>query len=246
MAEEQRFFGRLHAPDSRDAAFPMRLMLDPIREVAFPRGIPEGTRHYNTGPILNQGATGTCVAHGWTSKANGAPIMQPTGLHPYDLYRKIVLVDEWRENDREATAPNGQLQSGTSVRAGAKVLQSMGLLQSYLWAESVDDVRAWHLAGKGGIVLGTTWKSDMMKVDSDGFVSYTGRDEGGHCYVTKGWSDTVKRGGRKVRAARCQQSWGDKWGQKGFFWFSEEDLAKAIADYGEACAATEVRITAQQ
>lgn len=234
--------GRVHAPDAGDKNFPMRLMLDPMREVAFPMGVPQGSRHYNTGPVLNQGNTGTCVEHGWTSRINDAPFMRKTGLPQFDYYRIAVGLDEFPGNDHERRAPVSQLQYGTSVRAGAKVGQQLGLIESYLWAESVEDVRAWHLTGRGGVVLGITWKSDMFRTDSDGFISYTGTVEGGHCVASKGWSDTVKRKGRIVRALRIKQSWGNSWGERGFCWITEDDLAKAFQDDGEFCAPTEFKV----
>lgn len=237
------YLGRKHAPDERDRKFSMALMLDPLREMYFPRGLAAGTRHYRPGKILNQLKTSTCVAHGWTSKMHAAPIMQLLPVSPFDLYRKIVLVDEWASNDSESTALDAGLQSGTSVRAGAKVLQAMGYLQNYLWAESVEDVRAWHLAGFGGCVLGVNWTTDMFQTDLDGFVNYTGAIQGGHCVTSTGWSDTVKHKGVKVRALRCQQNYGLLWGQKGRFWISESDLAKLLADQGEVAAPTEIRVS---
>jgi hypothetical protein len=236
--------GRRYAPDVRDRRYSMSLVLEPLRETFFPRGLAEGTRHYKPGKILNQGDTGTCVAHGWTSKMHAAPIMQSLPLTPYDLYRQFVQADEWNDNDFETTAPDDMLQSGTSVRAGAKVLQTMGYLQNYLWAEDVEDVRAWHLAGFGGTVMGVNWSTDMLDTDTDGFVNYTGTVEGGHCVTTTGWSDTVKKAGRRVHAVRAQQSWPLPWGHKGTgrFWISEDDLGKLLADQGEACAPTEIRV----
>ncbi len=235
-------FGRRLAPDARDAAFPMRLRLDPLRDQFFPRGLPIGNRHYFAGPVLNQVATGTCVAHGWTAKVHAAPIMQQMPVTPFDFYRKIVLVDEWGDNDHEATAPEAGLQSGTSVRAGAKGLVSMGYAQTYLWAESAEDVRAWMLAGFGGCVIGVLWRSGMMNVDGSGFVSNQGVNEGGHCVYLNGYNDKAVRNGRVVRAFRGQNSWGREWGQQGRFWLTYEDLDTLIAEGGEACALTEVRV----
>lgn len=230
--------GRRFAPDPRDRRFLMRDQLDPLREQYFPKGIPPGSRHYRPGPVLNQGATGTCVAHGWTAKANAAPIMQALPMTPFALYRSIVLLDEWSDNDSEATAPDADLQNGTSVRAGAKAMQQLGLLKQYLWADSVEDVRAWHLAGFGGVVLGINWTSAMFTPDH---LSYIGDPEGGHCIVTTGWNDSVTHNGRKVRAVRFQNSWSAGWGQGGRAWIEEGDLAKLLADQGEACAATELK-----
>lgn len=238
-------FGRRFIPDARDKRFPMRLALDPLRDLAFPHGIPPGARSYRPGPVLNQGRTGTCVAHGWTGKVHAGPVMQPMPLTPFDFYRLVVTLDEYDDNDSEATAADADLQSGTSVRAGAKAAQKLGLIKNYLWAESVDDMRAWHLVGKGGMVVGITWKSNMMQTDSDGFITFTGQNEGGHCVHTITWDDNRKHNGRIVRAAKIQQSWGLPWGDRGtgVAWMEEDDWAKAIQDDGEFCAATEIRYT---
>lgn len=234
--------GRRHAPDPRDLNHPMRLQLDPFRDQFFPTGIPPGSRYYNPGPVLDQGATGCCVAFGWTGKANAAPIMQMLPFTPFDLYRAIVQIDEFPDNDFEKSLPDDELQSGTSVRAGAKAMQKGGYLSRYLWAQSVEDSRAWHLAGFGGTVIGVNWTSQMFKPDSDGFISYTGTIEGGHCVETTGWNDHVLHNGKPVRAVRIQNSWGRSWGQNGRAWIAEDDLARLMADDGEVCAASELRV----
>lgn len=238
---EYHYFGRKVAVDLRDAAFPMRLALDPLREMYFPRGLPPGVRHYWSGPILDQGKTGTCVAHGWRAKISAAPIMQSMSLAPYDFYRRIVSVDEWSDNDWEATAADEHLQSGTSVRAGAKVLVDLGYAKHYLWAESAEDARAWILAGFGGVTIGVNWLSGMMSTDTSGFIAVTGSAVGGHCVYLNGFSDRAKRGGKPVRAFRGMNSWGRTWGQNGRFWITYEDLERSLVDGGEACALTELR-----
>ena len=108
-----------------------------------------------------------------------------------------------------------------------------------------DDVNAdkqGRLAKFGGFVIGVPWSADMMETDGDGFVNYSGPIEGGHCVVTKGWSDRVRHNGRVVRAARGKQSWGDDWGEGGFFWIEEHDLEKFLADDGEFCLPVEVKV----
>jgi len=44
-----------------------------------------------------------------------------SGPTPWDIYRGAVAVDEWSDNDDEASLPDGDpgMDSGTSVRAGA-------------------------------------------------------------------------------------------------------------------------------
>lgn len=231
--------GRLVAPDARDANFRMRAVLDPLREQFFPRGLPPGTRHYRPGVVLNQGKTGTCVGHGWRGWLDGAPLMTKAGPDAFDLYRAFVRVDEFPDNDREAVSTDDlDLQYGTSVRAGAKVLQSAGQISEYRWAEGADDVRAWHLSGLGTVVLGIAWTDAMFRPDRNGFVHYAGRVEGGHCIKTTGWSDA--RGPRG--AVRIQNSWGSAWGQGGRAWIAFDDLDRLIRDDGEACAAIEQRL----
>ncbi len=238
-------FGRIYAPDVRDRRFPMRLQLEPLRDMFFPKGLPSGTRHYRSGRIWVQGNSGTCVEHGWRHKVEAAPIMQPIPLPQFEFYRKIILADEFPENDYEATLTPASFQMGTSVRAGAKVAQEMGLIENYLWAESAEDTRSWMLANFGGVVGGFNWTTEMMNTDSQGFIRYRGTVEGGHCVYLNGWSDTVKYNGRLVRAARGMQSWPLPWGHKGLgrFWLLEDDLEKLIQDHGEAVAATELKVT---
>lgn len=236
-------FGRLYSPDERDKRFPMRLALDPLRQKYFPHGFPDGgTRHYRMGPVLDQRATGTCVAHGWIGRILAGPVMQSVLLSPYDLYRRIVVNDEFPENDFEATAPDAELQGGTSVRAGAKVLQDLGYVTQYLWARDVADLRGWHLAGFGGVVMGVSWHTGMMEPDADGYISATGGVEGGHCVVSSGWDDCAKHRGKPVRAMRIRNSWGTSWGQRGNCWIEETELAKLCQDRGEFCAPVEHRL----
>lgn len=227
----------------------MQLMLTPLRERYFPQGLPEGTRHYRTGPTLDQGETGTCTAFCATHRTHASPIMQQLPfkngssdrLSPFDLYRLIVSIDEYVDNDGEATLPDDQLQMGSSARAAAEALKKLGIIKSYLHAESVEDIRAWHLAGFGGLMLGTTWYDHMFDPDTDGFVSPTGSVAGGHSYASCGWNDHVSHNGKTVRAMLCQNNWSKSWGLKGFFWMEESTLEKLFAD-GEWIAPLEVRV----
>lgn len=234
-----KMLGRRFAPDPRDKNFPMRLLLDPLRDQFFPKGLPPGTRHYRSAPVMNQGETGTCVAHGWAAWSQGAPLMiKPTpDMEPMALYDEFIKNDEFPDNDVDPGR-----QYGTSVRAGAKVLQAKGHIQQYLWAEGVEDVRAWHLAGKGTIVLGINWDYNMFEPDKHGVVHRGGGVAGGHCVETSGWSDTLHIAGKEYQACRCQNSWGPDWGQKGHFWILRDDLEQLLSEDGEACAALEQRV----
>lgn len=235
--------GYVHEYDIRNKNYPMRLKLDPARDQFFPKGIPEGVAHVRTGPVLGQGNTGTCVGHGIYGKCQDSPIMQTPKQSPFDLYRMFVLEDPWSDNDHEATAPNDELQGGTSVLTACNVTRRLGYFENFLHAESVEDVRAWHLARFGGVIFGTIWKTAMFTPDSEGFIKFEGADEGGHCYISKGWNDRVRHNGRNVRACRIKNSWTTAWGQGGFAWIEYDELAKALEKWADAVAVLEHKIT---
>lgn len=223
----QQAFGRRAAPDVNDKKYPMRMLLRPTT-------IPK-SRYYPSGVQLplNQGNTGTCVAHAWTGFMSAAPLMVKPLPSPFALYKKIVLLDEWDDNDHEATAPIDQLQFGTSVRAGVKHLQTAGHIKSYLWALNADDAALWLLTGKGSIVLGTNWYWDMGDTDGVKPVSLTGGLAGGHAFLCLGYSRVTKQ-------FRCVNSWGREYGHVGRFWIRHADMERLIArESGEACAAVE-------
>lgn len=227
MAPIVRGFGRLYAPDPEDKKYPMRAALRP-------RQLPVA-RYYQTGKHLplDQGQTGTCVAHAWTGFLYAALTMSKKAPSPFDTYRQIVAVDEFPENDNEATAPDDQLQGGTSVRAGAKVLQARGDLVNYVWSNDADEMAAWLLSGHGTIVLGTNWYWDMSDLKK-GFAVPTGGLAGGHSYLAIGYN-------RRMMAFRCLNSWGEEYGVNGRFWIHHTDMNTLVkAEEGEACAATQV------
>lgn len=219
--------GRIHIPDPEDKKYPMRAALRP-------RALPT-SRYYKTGTHLplDQGQTGTCVAHAWTGFLFAALTMSKTAPSAFDTYRGIVAIDEFKDNDGEASAPNDQLQYGTSVRAGAKYLQERNDLVNYVWSRDADEMAAWLLSGHGTIVLGTTWYWDMGDLDKKGFANPTGGVAGGHAYLAIGYN-------RRTQAFRCLNSWGKEFGDAGRFWIHRADMDKLVKEEdGEACAAVQ-------
>lgn len=228
MAEPiKRGFGRLYTPDIRDAQYPMRALL---RATPLPP-----SRYYPTGPKLpmDQGETGTCVAHAWTGFLCAALMMCPNPPNVYETYRGIVAIDEWSENDHEATATDiSELQSGTSVRAGAQYLRGKGHLKSFLWTRSADEAATWLLSGKGTLVMGTDWYSGMSDLTPRHLARVEGVIMGGHAYLAVGYNRTTKM-------FRCLNSWGKGWGKQGRFWIQHDDMQTLIRANGECCAAVE-------
>jgi len=188
---------------------------------------------------LNQGETGTCVGHGWKGWLSTAPIIQSDvedAPHPFDIYDQATQVDEWSDNDHDV-----QRQFGTSVRAGAKVLQSMGFLKEYRWVYDVMGAADW-LAGideqgrfvGGPLVIGVNWYNSMFNTDAEGFLWASGGIAGGHCVCLTGWNE-------RKGFAYGLNSWGPAWGRKGRFYLPGEVLSKLLSEDGEACTAAEVR-----
>lgn len=211
--------GRKHAMDDRDQNFPLSAVLE--EPVTLP-----SYRYYFTGPVHDQGDRPSCVGHAWSQWLMSDLIRTRSGPQAYTIYREAQKIDEWP----------GEAYDGTSVRAGAKYLQSLGHIASYHWAQSVEDIVRWLLSGAGTVVLGTYWHEGMFYPDKKGFIHPTGPAVGGHAYLLVGWS-------RKRNAGRIVNSWGRDWGQGGRAWLAGDDLAGLFHTRGEACVAVEKRLT---
>jgi hypothetical protein len=219
--------GRRPAPDPRDASYPLRLITPPS---------PTRPRPYRnwslTQPCLDQGVQGTCVGHAWKHWLMSAPVVDLAAAPPAatDIYDLAVTVDEWPDND---TDPYRQF--GTSVRAGAKVLQSQGRIISYHWAVDMADIVD-YLSTTGPVVLGTNWYQRMFAPDADGYLKAEGEVMGGHAYLLVGVNRTLGR-------FTMINSWGRGWGRLGraYMHFGTVDRL-VFSEGGEACAALEQRL----
>ncbi len=141
-----------------------------------------------------------------------------------DIYDWAIGLDEWADNDWDTAR-----QFGTSVRAGAKVLQGLGLIESYGWAYDLDTAIDW-LSWQGPLVIGTNWYDSMFERDRHGFLRIPNgsRVVGGHCTLVM--SVDLQR-----EAVRVLTSWRDF----GYFWLSFEDFERLIREDGECCSPTE-------
>jgi hypothetical protein len=172
----------------------------------------------------DQGATPQCVAYAWTHWLEDGPVAQPGRapcVDPAELYRAAQRADEWEGEDYD----------GTSVRAGAKVLKARGYIAEYRWARTIDAL-VYALLEQGPVVLGVNWYAGMESPDARGIVRAAGEILGGHAIVANGVN--VPRG-----LVRLKNSWGRAWGRSGRCWLPIDDLARLVAEEGEACLAVE-------
>ena len=213
--------GRRFAPDDRDLSFSASALL--------PRRLSSRTYRYwyANGWWGDQGSTSQCVAYSWMHWVEDGPVVQPSApppiLDPAILYQEAQKVDEWPGEDYE----------GTSVRAGAKVLQARGFISSYYWARSLSEVIE-VLLSTGPMTVGTNWYDGMFSPDADNYLQITGALAGGHAYKLDGVN-------KRYRHFRMKNSWSRSWGNNGYALISFDTFERLLGEDGEACIATEVK-----
>jgi len=217
--------GRFIKPDDRDKKFLISSIL--------PKKSPGITYKYwwTNGWWGNQGNTPYCVAFSWVHWLAAGPITQKSSrkgnVAPYNttyLYNEAQKIDRWPGEDYD----------GTSVRAGAKVLQSAGYIKNYNWSWDIDTTINAILT-LGPVVVGTNWYRNMFYPNKKGIINATGDKLGGHAYLLDGVN--VKK-----KLIRIKNSWGREWGKKGFAYISFDDMSKLIKDDGEVCLANEINL----
>jgi hypothetical protein len=176
---------------------------------------------------IDQGREGACVGFAWTIELLASPVRARLGYDANEfalnVYRAAQRIDEWP----------GENYSGTSVLAGAKIVQQLGLIESYHWAFGIDDVID-TLVSFGPVVLGIPWYESMYTTDANGLVTVSGRKVGGHAITVTGY--TRRRFNGVIEdVVRWRNSWGATYGKRGDGYIRVDDLAKLLADDGEAC-----------
>jgi len=213
-----RRFGFRQLSDSRDHLHTMPMVLG---------ASPKDTREvvsWEIGKILDQKSEGSCVGHGCRSLLDASPFRQADGPSAREIYLEARLVDEF-DDDR--------VPSGTSVRAGLNVLKSHGLIESYVWATSVEDVLQF-IAKKGPVVMGINWYS--YHTLASGRVPMGGAPVGGHCVLGFGFD-------RTENVVTIQNSLGYSYGIQGCGYIALADLEKEIRRGGVVAGVTERTIS---
>lgn len=177
---------------------------------------------------LNEGA---CVGFGIGAEAAASPAR----VKNVDNQFCRQLYQEARAHDR---AMGYNWDSGASVLAGAKVMKDRGLWDGYRWSFSIDQVVD-ALVTLGPVVVGIPWTHGMYETRPSGLVETSGHVVGGHCILLTGYHPKMRIKGegwfKRWEVVRWRNSWGHGYGNKGDGLIKVEDLARLLADNGEAC-----------
>jgi hypothetical protein len=189
---------------------------------------------------LNQGAEGACVGAGFGHEAAGRP-QEVAGVSMEwartRVYWEAQRIDEWEGGAYPDAQP---FYEGTSVLAGAKVMQRLGVYRGYTWGLDLEQTVV-GIGRTGPAVLGVNWYEGMWDTDGDGFLHPTGRIVGGHCLVAIGVKVVYNGTGRTWADvnldrshALAHNSWGQHWGVNGRAKLTFRDLGRLLNEGGEA------------
>lgn len=187
---------------------------------------------WRTPDPLDQHREGACVGFGWMHDALTTPVRVDLSRVRADVPRDPTLFARWVYlMARRIDEWPGEEDNGTSVIAGAKIMQSAGLLGEYRWGFST---RALALGlSKGPAILGMPWYESMY-YPKGGVLNVAGNMVGGHCILaTKYRKPGLVFPGEA--AFGLFNSWGRGWGNNGHAWIKESSLAYLLRQDGEAC-----------
>lgn len=212
--------GRIPDPDDRDWGYFISDRLPELRNEARLTMEPRTFRYWAPSRFapFNQNDTPHCVAfsgYGWMT---GSPVRSIPALDAHSIYFELKKIDGFPQSD------------GSTIRALAKYLQSIGRIANYVWADSVQSARDFLLY-QGTLVAGTDWYEGFFTPDADGFIWPTGRVAGGHAYHVIGYS-------QERNSFRAMNSWGD-WSQRGRFWIRADVFEQLLHEDGEMMAGLE-------
>jgi len=206
--------GRIFTPDTNDALYP----LSQIMSAEPPRTTPWGI-----GPILDQARVPQCVAFTTRAWLNAEPTLDPDQANPAPQQ----IYDGAQANDG-IPGPH----DGSNDRGAMKYMQSIGMVDAYHWAQSVDEAIA-YLTTTGPLLCGANWHQGQFSPDGNGFIRPIGPVEGGHEFMAF-WYDATES------AMWFQNSWGVGWNPAfpGRFKMLRTDVDTLFAEGMDFCAAT--------
>jgi hypothetical protein len=215
-------------PRSRSFGVAERLAVRPLRgKTWWYPGAPYKSRN-NT----DQGREGACVGFGWTNELISTPRAWKWDNHTkansfaQRIYKLAQIIDPWP----------GEAYEGTSVLAGAQVMQREKYIGEYRWAFDIDEVMH-AVVQYGPVVVGTDWTDDMEPRPSGLLQGVTGNVKGGHCYLLRGLilKPRIRGEANTGPVFVLTNSWGDAWGKDGDAYIRVSDFETLMKREGEVC-----------
>ena len=209
--------GRLWREDWNDLRF--------LAAERLPEKPKHAYRYWHSRYQLDQGRRPWCVEYGWHHWLLDGPVTQgrPPLWTPGDVYHPAQRIDEWE----------GENYDGTSVRAGAKVLQQAGFIGEYRWALTIEELVD-CVCELGPMVVGFDWYEGMEEpwygYHHSARMELTGSLLGGHAFLLNGANRRTEL--FRVRNSRDVKRYGQ---------LSFADAERLLVAHGEAVIATEVR-----
>jgi hypothetical protein len=220
---QDRAFGRIEKPDARNENFlirgagaPNSLQL-PTKPVIHLTCIAEDQKQ-------TPHCVGYCSHHFLRSEPHYDYLrdLRALGITGDEIYYDCKIID----NEPKA-------EDGTNANSAMKVLRAEGLITSWNWATTPEEVANW-LGFKGPLMFGMNWHTSMDQPDKAAKVSIAGQIRGGHEFLGKGiFPDPISLLDSWVK---CLNSWGLGYGQFGNFYIKLRDLMTLLDEGGDICA----------
>jgi len=211
----------IHEHELRGKRLGRHVRHDP-RSWKYPAPMAEevvSVRHRRRVPIFNQGNLGSCTGNAAVGCLSTAPY-QHKGKESdaIAVYKAATKLDRIR-----GTYPPDD--TGSSGLAAMKALKHLGWIQAYAHTFGLKSTLRALVLRPG--ITGIAWRTGCDDPDKNGVARYMGRVRGGHEVELMGIDVDQK-------LVWFANSWGIRWGKKGYFALSFDDYGKALADHGDA------------
>jgi len=184
-------------------------------------------------PIRDQGQCGSCVSFGSVAALESAELIKNnTPANDLDLSEAFLFFCH-------KGVAGGNCDVGWNVNTAMTSLQGTGTVDEECfpytdhqqacnscsdWVNRLKKIKAWHtitatsgmknwIANYGPLVTCFTVYQDFDAYSTGVYHHVSGAARGGHCVCCIGYDD-------KVQAWICKNSWGNGWGEKGFFYIA--------------------------